>query len=235
MYGIYSRIIIVLLRQFRSISYNSALKALSSDATLTKPWESALELLEYMEKRADDSQGPVPTVIEYTTALGAWLVTPSISIDDALLAQALVDRVIHSHRERAWKCQPDNHLYGALMRVYGNVDASTGLEKVRVLELLDKAMQDCEALVGANYVAYNACMKAINMLCKDPVIKRATLEKLFEQCCEKGQVSKQVIISMKVGVWKFTGKEPEIQDAWSRRVPLISKPEKPVCADNNKT
>jgi hypothetical protein len=176
-----------------------------------------------MEIGAYQNNGPIPEVADYTIVLGAWRSPERIRLADALNAQALVDRSKRYHRERNWPCQPDNHTYSTLMLVYGKVKGSSPAEMNEALERVSLVMEDCEQNVEANYVSYGSCMKAINQLCRHPSQKRQRLEKIFDKCCEKGQVSKQIVISMKIGAWE-KGTEPCMQASWSQRVPPMSRP-----------
>lgn len=164
-----------------------------------------------------------PDQVSYTIALGSWLGAESIVIDDAKCAEELVQRALRLNKEQGWNCKPDTHVFATLMQVCAKVRGSP-LEQDRALQIALNSVDAClSGFYGeVNHVAYASCMKAVNRLCHDDARKIQTLDRLFEVCANEGHVSKQVIISMKIGVWK--DRAPPIKASWSRRVPFQSKP-----------
>ena len=174
-----------------------------------------------MEEMAANSERKTtlnPDQVSYTIALGAWLDSRSLSVEDALQAQELVRRSSQNHNKLGWNCRPDSHVFSSMMHVCARV-TGTPEERERVLGIALAAMEECAGgdYGDASYVAYASCMKAINRLCLDEVRRRELLMELFDECKRTGYVSKQIVIAMKIGAWN--GDVPPLQPEWSRNVP----------------
>lgn len=204
------------------ITYNSALSAFARDETCARPWEQTLALLQKMEEMAASSErnNINPDQVSYTIALGAWLRSKrlGLGIEDALQAQELVRRSLQNHNELGWNCRPDSHVFSSMIQVCARVKG-TPEERERALDIALAAMEECAGgdYGDASYVAYASCMKAVNRLCMDEVRRRELLMELFDECKRAGYVSRQIVIAMKIGVWKEN--VPPMQPEWSRKVP----------------
>ena len=164
-----------------------------------------------------------PDQISYNIVIGSWLSADSVNIEDVLRAEELLQHSLRMHKERGWHCKPDIHVFATLMQVCGKA-RGTATERNQALRIALTAMDNCRSgnFGEVNHVAFASCMKAINQLCHEDTKKSELLESLFEICAAGGHVSKQVIISMKIGVWK--DRSPPLHAMWSRKVPIKSKP-----------
>lgn len=168
-----------------------------------------------MAKESQSRNNLAPDPVSYTIALGSWLGAEYIGIDDALSARDLVSSM---------SCTPDVPIFTTLMQVCSKVKYMSSADSDRALDIAIDAMKACTSLKYGkpNHVAYASCMKAINRLCRNKAEKQKMLEALFEACAREGHVSKQVVISMKIGLWG--DRELPIQEEWSKNVPIKSKP-----------
>ena len=164
-----------------------------------------------------------PDQVSYTVALGAWLSSKRIGLEEALQARELLDRAIQNHEEFGWNCKPDSYVFSTMIQICGRVNG-TALERDQALNLALCAMKECTSgsYGTASHVAYASCMKAVNHLCSDEVKRCEILRTLFDECQRAGQVSKHVVIAMTKGAWKESA--PPMLAEWSRRVPPQNKP-----------
>lgn len=210
------------IRFLHRITYNCTLSAHARDSSSQEPWDNAIQLLDRIESM-DEERKVNPDQVTYTIALGAWLSARNISLKDALQAKDLVQRSLELSTKRGWNCKPDIHVLATLMQVCGKVTGDA-IEQEAALKIVLETMDDC--LSGTygqiNHVAYASGMKAINRLSNDESKQQEMLQTMFEKCAAGGHVSQQVVISMKIGLWKETA--PLIRKEWSRRVPFPSKP-----------
>lgn len=178
-----------------------------------------------MEGLAGESAGRQisPDSVSYTVALGAWIGTAKIDLEDVLQAQELLQRSIRNHQEFGWKCNPDSYSFSSMIQVCKNV---TGTESdcERALDIALEALEECSSggYGDRRNLPYAPCLHAVNQLCADDVKRGKILNTIFDKCCETGDVSKGIVGAMKLGAWK--GEAPRLQAAWSRRVPLRDKP-----------
>lgn len=211
---------------FVRITYNSTLSALARDSNDPNPWKNALQLMDKMQETAQrsTSRNLIPDQVSYTIALGSWLGAESVSIDDATQAYKLVDGLVRNHADSILHCKPDIPIFTTLMQVCAKVQSTSSDDSDGALEMALDAMKACtSSQYGTpNHVAYASCMKAINRLCRNRDHKLNLLQSLFERCAREGHVSKQVVISMKIGAWGDM--VPPIRKEWSKNVPMKSKP-----------
>ena len=208
------------------ITFNNTLSAIARDKSCAQPFVNASNLLQRMIESEGQSKSRQvsPDRISYTIVIGSLLGTGTVTFEDVLRAQELLQQSLRMHNERGWDCKPDTNVFATVMRVCGKV-RGTMAERDRALDVALLAMESCRSgrFGEADHVSFFSCMKAINQLCQDERRKRELLKSLFEICSAEGHVSKEVIMSMKLGVWKNGA--PPLQANWSRKVPFHSKPE----------
>ena len=175
-----------------------------------------------MERLAGEIGGEEknPGVVSYTVALGAWIGAANVDLEDVLQAQELLQRSIRNHKELGWKCKPDSYSFSYLIAICKNF-TGTESERERVLDIALGALE--ESLSGDTSKApYGLCIHAVDQLCSDEAKRGEIMNRIFDKCCQTGDVTKGVVGAMKTCAWKEN--VPEMQVAWSRRVSPRDKP-----------
>lgn len=143
-------------------------------------------------------------------------------MEEAVRARELVMRMCRKYYEGNQACRPDVAVFTALIQVYGKVMGERQ-DYDRALGFVFEAMDEMKGgkCGEVSHAVYSGYMKAVNQLCQDKDQRLEILQSTFAECAAAGHVSKQVVISMKIGAWN--GDLPELKAEWSRRVPFRSK------------
>ncbi len=208
------------------VSYNSTLQALSKEPS------GAPEAQKLLDRMIAD-ENVVPDRISYTCVINAWGNNKFGHENGAHRAAILFDRMQQAYKQGNVRLKPDviafTSAIHASANVKGNADDKRAALKfaITTFELLKQNPQFGQP----NHMTYHAIIRACSRLAMDGEERTRVLEDVFQQCIEKGMVSRQVLDMFVNGVtfkvqknYSINPRNPAVPDAWCRNVRNSDRP-----------
>lgn len=209
------------------VSYNSTLQALSKESS------GAPEAQKLLDRMIAD-ENVAPDRISYTCVINAWGNNKFGHENGAHRAAILFDRMQQAYKQGNVRLKPDVIAFTSAIHASANVKGNADDKRaalrfaISTFELLKENPQ----FGKPNHLTYHAIIRACSRLALSGEERTRVLEDVFQQCIEKGMVSRQVLDMFVNGVtfrvqqnYSINPRNPAVPEAWCINVRNSDRPQ----------